>query len=71
MNWEVLVVGGGKIGRMVAVILQSAPEFNVTIADADEKKCLQKWRHWASQLKRLMLAMKLNCWPHLTAKTLY
>ncbi|MFT6657235.1 saccharopine dehydrogenase family protein [Maritalea sp.] len=37
MNWEVLIVGGGNIGRMVAVILQSAPEFNVTIADADDK----------------------------------
>ena len=37
MNWEVLVVGGGKIGRMVAVILQNAAEYNVTIADADDK----------------------------------
>jgi len=37
MNWEVLVVGGGKIGRMVAVILQNAAEYNVTIADANQE----------------------------------
>ena len=36
MNWDVLIVGAGKIGRMVGVVLSEAAEFDVTIADANQ-----------------------------------
>jgi saccharopine dehydrogenase-like NADP-dependent oxidoreductase len=41
MNWDVLIVGAGKIGRMVGVILNQASEFTVTIADAKEDSLAQ------------------------------
>lgn len=36
MNWDVLIVGAGKIGRMVGVVLESQPEYSVTVADTNE-----------------------------------
>lgn len=36
MNWDVLIVGAGKIGRMVGVVLETQPEYSVTIADTNE-----------------------------------
>ncbi len=35
MNWEICVVGAGKIGQMIAVMLKASPHYSVTVADHD------------------------------------
>lgn len=35
MNWNVCVVGAGKIGRMIAALLKTSAHYSVTVADHD------------------------------------
>jgi saccharopine dehydrogenase-like NADP-dependent oxidoreductase len=35
MNWNICVVGAGKIGQMIATLLKTSPNYSVTVADHD------------------------------------
>ena len=35
MSWNICVIGAGKIGQMIATLLQSSSNYSVTVADRD------------------------------------
>ena len=37
MNWNICVIGAGKIGQMIATLLKGSPNYRVTVADHDLK----------------------------------
>ncbi|WP_420585435.1 saccharopine dehydrogenase family protein [Ruegeria sp.] len=37
MSWNICVVGAGKIGQMIAILLKNSPNYDVTVADHDLK----------------------------------
>ncbi len=58
---KVLLLGGGKIGRMIASFLKNSGDYEVTIGDMNPKALRRVEEAWERPFDRSTLRTLINC----------